>query len=314
MKLTPLDIRHQDFPSRLGGYDRASVRAFLSQIADQLEDMLQTQHTQSEYLADLERQIEEGRQAEDEIRRAVVAAERIGHELRENAVRESDLLVAQATTQRDSLLREAEARQVELEAQYGARMAALEGAFRTRFAELETQHHQLVLERERLQSERLATLERVYLERHTELTSRLSAARQEYAHFLSGYRALMTSFTELSAQHVLPEGSALATEALPTPPLPQGPVASGVFPAELTRTLNAAIGPVAPPALRDVARGELQAEEIPDALGPGSSEGLAPEGQHTHGKADSDDGLPPVEGRSGPEDESRARVESQQFL
>ncbi|MFD1730050.1 DivIVA domain-containing protein [Deinococcus malanensis] len=103
------------------------MRAFLTQIADQLEDMLQTQHTQSEYLQELERQIEEQRQAEDEIRRAVVAAERIGHELRENAVRESDLLVAQATTQRESLLREAEARNVELEAQYGARMAALEG-------------------------------------------------------------------------------------------------------------------------------------------------------------------------------------------
>ncbi|GGK13327.1 hypothetical protein GCM10008955_03290 [Deinococcus malanensis] len=243
MKLTPLDIRHQDFPSRLGGYDRGSVRAFLTQIADQLEDMLQTQHTQSEYLQELERQIEEQRQAEDEIRRAVVAAERIGHELRENAVRESDLLVAQATTQRESLLREAEARNVELEAQYGARMAALEGAFRTRFAELETQHHQLVLERERIQAERLASLERTYLERHAELTSRLTAARQEYAHFLSGYRALMASFTELSTQHVLPEGALLPSDALPPSPLPDGPVPSGVRPGELTRMMNAAMLP-----------------------------------------------------------------------
>ncbi|ACO45686.1 DivIVA domain-containing protein [Deinococcus deserti] len=243
MKLSPLDIRHQDFPSRLGGYDRNSVRAFLAQIADQFEDMLQAEHAQSEHLLNLERQIEEQRQAEDEIRRAVVSAERIGHELRENAVRESDLLIAQATTQRESLLREAEARNVELEAQYGARMAALEGAFRTRFAELETQHHQLVLERERIQAERLASLERTYLERHAELTSRLTAARQEYAHFLSGYRALMASFTELSAHHVLPEGALLPNDALPPSPAPDGPVPSGVLPGELTRMMNAAMLP-----------------------------------------------------------------------
>lgn len=282
MKLSPLDIRHQDFPSRLGGYDRGSVRAFLTQIADQLEDMLQTQHTQSEYLQELERQIEEQRQAEDEIRRAVVAAERIGHELRENAVRESDLLVAQATTQRESLLREAEARNVELEAQYGARMAALEGAFRTRFAELETQHHQLVLERERIQAERLASLERSYLERHAELTSRLTAARQEYAHFLSGYRALMASFTELSTHHVLPEGALLPSDALPPSPLPDGPVPSGVRPGELTRMMNAAMLPPGMAERPQLATQNLEpvdAAQDPPETGPGAAaEDATPEG------------------------------------
>ncbi|MFD1730049.1 hypothetical protein ACFSC4_01320 [Deinococcus malanensis] len=53
----------------------------------------------------------------------------------------------------------------------------------------------------------------------------------------------MASFTELSTQHVLPEGALLPSDALPPSPLPDGPVPSGVRPGELTRMMNAAMLP-----------------------------------------------------------------------
>jgi cell division initiation protein len=214
-KLSPLDIRHQEFPSRFRGYDRASVRAFLAQISDELETLLQGGLQQRERLTVLERELEEQKQVQDEIRRAVMAAERIGHEMRENATRESELLLAQAGAQSDQLLREAQSRNVEMEAQHGARMAALEATFHSRFADLERDHHQLLLERERVQTERINALERAFAQRHAELTSRLAGARQEYVQFLGGYRALMSSFSELSARHVLPEDMALPSSSLP---------------------------------------------------------------------------------------------------
>ncbi len=215
-RLTPLDIRHQEFPRRLGGYNRDSVRTFLAQISDELEGLLGEQLRERETRTRLERELEELKASQDQIRRAVVAAEKMGHDMRENATRESELIVAHATAQGEVMMREAQARNVELEAQHGARMTALEATFHSRFADLEREHHQLLLERERVQTERINALEREFNDRHTEYTSRLAGARQEYVQFLGGYRALMASFSELSARHVLPDDLALPTSGLPS--------------------------------------------------------------------------------------------------
>lgn len=243
MKSTPLDIRHQEFPQRLSGYDRHSVRAFLNDLAEDFEVLLQRQQEQQDYLTDLEKQLDERKQHEDEIRRAVVSAERIAHELRENAARESELLVAQATTQREGVLRDAHSRAAELESRHQARTAALEAVFRARFAELERQLHDLTLERDRMQAQRLMELEREFTERHSELTARLSGVRGEYAHFLSAYRSLMSSFNEMSALHQLPADTALGAPRLPVHelmPPPQMPAAGEVLPTDGVPVASAA--------------------------------------------------------------------------
>ncbi|GGR79245.1 DivIVA domain-containing protein [Deinococcus sedimenti] len=214
MKFTPLDVRHQEFPTRMGGYERSSVRAFLHDLADDLEQQLQLHQSTVERVTALQKDLEAQRQNEDEIRRAVIAAERISHELRENAAREAELMVSQATTERDGLMREVESRRAELEAGHQARLSALEAAFRGRFADLERDHHVLTLDRERAQAERLAELERTFSDRHAELNARLVAARQEYSQFLSGYRALVASFTELASRHAPPEETALPVARL----------------------------------------------------------------------------------------------------
>lgn len=217
--LTPLDISHRTFPGRPGGYDRAGVRSFLGQVANELEALLHERQALNTRITDLERELDERRQAEDEIRRAVMAAERIGHDLRENATRQCELLIEQAQTQRESIDRDSAARLAELEATHQARMGQLELAFRGRFADLERDHHQLTLERDRAHAERTVYLERAFNERYAELTARLSAVRTEYTQFIGQYRALVGSFAELSAHH-LPAADDLA---LPTAPLPAAP-------------------------------------------------------------------------------------------
>jgi cell division initiation protein len=221
MKLSPLDIRHHEFPGKFGGYDRLSVRQFLTDVAEELEGVLQERQAMQERTQELERRVEELKTQEDEIRRTLVAAERMGHDLRELATRESEVIVAQANSFRDAIHNDAQARSTELEAAHQSRISALELAFRGRFADLERDQHQLILERERAQAERMADLERVFSDRHSDLTARLASARQEYAQFLSGYRALVSSFGELSTRHILPEESApLERPPLPTLPLP----------------------------------------------------------------------------------------------
>ncbi|MCP2013283.1 cell division initiation protein [Deinococcus sp. HSC-46F16] len=200
--ISPLDITHQTFGRRTFGYDRGAVRTFLERVAGRVEALLHERQALRERLGSLERELEERRQSEDEIRRAVVAAERIGHDLRENAARQCELMLSQAQTECDALRQAAETRAAELEAAHGARVAELEVAYRDRMAELERQHHDLTLERDRAHAERTTYLDRAYSERHADLSARLSAVRTEYAQFVSQYRALMQSFSELSARHL----------------------------------------------------------------------------------------------------------------
>ncbi len=226
MKFSPLDVRHQEFPSRFGGYERVSVREFLHELSDHLENLLRNQQTQKEYIAQLERELEEKKQAQEEIGRAVQMAERVGHEMKENAARESDLMIAQANMHRENIVRDTEARSTELEARHQARVAALEAVFRNRFAELERDHHQLELERDRVQSQRLLELERQFTERHTNMTTHLVVARQEYAQFVSHYKALAISFNDLASRHSVPEESPLPMSRLPVSPIELPPANS----------------------------------------------------------------------------------------
>ncbi|MER3404900.1 MAG: cell division protein DivIVA, partial [Chloroflexota bacterium] len=71
---------------------------------------------QHERLQEMERRLEEYRAGEDELRRTVIAAERIGQELKQGAQREADLLLASASEQAGHLQKDHAARQAELEA------------------------------------------------------------------------------------------------------------------------------------------------------------------------------------------------------
>ncbi|MBB6096639.1 cell division initiation protein [Deinobacterium chartae] len=106
MKLTPLDIRHQEFSGAISGYSRKEVREFLEEVSDFLEEVLRQNQGLEERIQDLERRIEEYRQGEEELRRTVISAERISHEIKANAQKEAELIVREAEAAKEKLLRE----------------------------------------------------------------------------------------------------------------------------------------------------------------------------------------------------------------
>ena len=242
MKYTPLDVRHQEFPGGIGGYKRLDVRTFLNEMADDLEGLLQQRQDLNERLMALEGRLTEYRQSEDDLRRAVVSAERISQELRENARREAELITAQADAYRDGVTQQADARSVGLEARHEARTSELEtlhrarateleaahqgrstqleASYRARFSDLEAQYHRRHRELEQGLSARTAHMEAVFSGRHNELSSLLSRAQSEQAQFVAQYRALVGSFHELSARHPLPDTSPLPTELPPGSTVP----------------------------------------------------------------------------------------------
>ena len=108
MKLSPLDIQHQEFDSAVSGYKKKQVREFLERVADAFEELLRdNQDLHGELEAQSER-LEELQVGELELRRAVVSAERIGNEMKEQAQREVELMVQEGKARRDGILRDAE--------------------------------------------------------------------------------------------------------------------------------------------------------------------------------------------------------------
>ncbi|HWG85344.1 MAG TPA: DivIVA domain-containing protein [Deinococcales bacterium] len=110
MKLTPLDIRHQEFTAALRGFSRGEVKEFLERAADQLEETERELRATTERVAALEAQVQELREGEELLRRAVVSAERIANELRAGAEREAAAIVQQAESARESITRDAHQR------------------------------------------------------------------------------------------------------------------------------------------------------------------------------------------------------------
>ena len=110
MKLNPLEIEHAEFPQAFRGYKKSEVRSLLALVAGKIDDLQQdNQHLLNE-LSKRDEQIEKMQQAENELKRAVIAAERVATEIKHNANREAELVVQEAKSLKDNMIKDAEAR------------------------------------------------------------------------------------------------------------------------------------------------------------------------------------------------------------
>lgn len=102
-----MDIRYQEFPTGLRGYQKEAVRAYLARVAEVLEGLIQENEGLKERLRALEEEVARLKEAEGELKRAVVAAERIARELKAQAEREAEIIRKEALAAKEQVLREA---------------------------------------------------------------------------------------------------------------------------------------------------------------------------------------------------------------
>lgn len=104
--LTPLDIRYQEFRLGLRGYVVAEVREYLSQVADVQTALIEENERLRGYIRELEAELAKAREGEAELKRAVVAAERIAREIKTQAEREAELIRRETESERQAALQE----------------------------------------------------------------------------------------------------------------------------------------------------------------------------------------------------------------
>jgi cell division initiation protein len=97
MALTPVEIRHVQLRRAwLGGYRRGSVERLLNEIADSFESVWRERADLADRLEELEAEASKHRELEALLRSTLVSAERAAQDMKEQARRESDLIVQEA--------------------------------------------------------------------------------------------------------------------------------------------------------------------------------------------------------------------------
>lgn len=104
--LTPLDIRYQEFRQGLRGYSVAEVREYLGRVADVQTALVEENERLRSYIRELEAELAKSKEGEAELKRAVVAAERIAREIKAQAEREAELIKRETESERQAALQE----------------------------------------------------------------------------------------------------------------------------------------------------------------------------------------------------------------
>ena len=96
MRVTPLDIRKQEFKKVMRGLDSEEVYAFLNTIAEEYEAVLSDNKNLRERLVSLEERLNEFKAIETNLRNTLLTAEKLTQEAKENARREATLMIREA--------------------------------------------------------------------------------------------------------------------------------------------------------------------------------------------------------------------------
>lgn len=114
--LTPLDIHNQEFRRvRFGGYSEDEVDDFLDRVVVDFEALLKEVEQQRTELDDLRGRLEQYKQLEATLHRALIVAQETSEEVKQNARKEAQLIVREAEEEATRRIKQAEGRIRELE-------------------------------------------------------------------------------------------------------------------------------------------------------------------------------------------------------
>jgi cell division initiation protein len=96
MKLTPLDVKRQEFKRVIRGYDIVEVDTFMDMIAVELEDALRSQKELRDRVTELEIQLKDYRTIEKTLQQTLLQAQETTGKTYETARKEAELIVREA--------------------------------------------------------------------------------------------------------------------------------------------------------------------------------------------------------------------------
>lgn len=131
MPLTPLDIHNKEFARGFRGYDEDDVNEFLDQVIKDYETVIREKKDLKEQVDHLNEKLSHFTNIETTLNKSILVAQETAEEVKENARKESKLIIKEAEKNADRIINEAlhKSRSIALEVEELKKQAKV---FRTR--------------------------------------------------------------------------------------------------------------------------------------------------------------------------------------
>jgi DivIVA domain-containing protein len=141
--LTAVDVRRYDFGKALRGYDPERVDQFREQVAEEMDRLGRLAQEYEQKAKGFHEQLKAFRERDKALNDALVSAQQLRSEIRDNAEKEAQLIVREAQSQAEQIieatrgeLRELEAQLSELDRARRAQLAQMRMAAERQLAEI----------------------------------------------------------------------------------------------------------------------------------------------------------------------------------
>lgn len=104
MRLTPLDIRSQRFAARLRGIDGGEVENFLHLVSEDYAALSREREQLADKVRELEARVAELQGTEKLLRDTLVTAQTLAEDLKQTAIRESEVRISEAEVKAEKVL------------------------------------------------------------------------------------------------------------------------------------------------------------------------------------------------------------------
>ena len=102
--LTPLDVRRTEFPNALRGYDKTVVEQFRERVYEELERLTKVNQDLETKAKNFHEQLRAFRERDKALNEALVAAQQLRAEIREQAEREAQLILREARAEAERIV------------------------------------------------------------------------------------------------------------------------------------------------------------------------------------------------------------------
>ncbi len=115
MKLTPLDIQQQQFRKQvLNGYDKREVDTFMELVRNEMEELITENMDVKQQIRDKSESLNEYKDREQTIKETMLTTQRLKDDIHANAVKEAQLIIADAKIKAEEIINSAQGRYMEI--------------------------------------------------------------------------------------------------------------------------------------------------------------------------------------------------------
>jgi cell division initiation protein len=107
MKISPLEIKRQQFKKSMRGYDPVEVETFLEMVSNEVEDLISENRVQKDKLLQQETQLADYKNIEKTLQQTLMQAQETSGKSIENSKREAELIIKEAEVKASQIVEKA---------------------------------------------------------------------------------------------------------------------------------------------------------------------------------------------------------------